>query len=386
MRHYILFLLTISSFSIFGQYAISPSVFVQRNDYLSFGFGTTTPFSFTAPGTYDWGARPRMIKRASTGVIVAVWKESTQHELGDGYFNINFSNDDGATWTANNTKIGGGAVTGFPYVKTAPSADQCDDVLLLECANGDLLLISHERLDTAPPNDWITNWQHRSTDGGETWTAEANLASLLPDVADAKKFWAFYDYEIIGTDLYICAAQYDTDFDDSKVTLWKSTDDGATYTKVSDIFAYDDTTPDPNETGILHLGSGEMMVVTRTRDLNKTLIRRSTDYGATWGTIQDASDLFGGIGIHQPCLRKVGERIFLFGRWYSTSTYWKNGMWYSDDEGITWSQVVLDNIGNSDMGYFMAVLKDDGVSWVGLGYFGTLTAATIYQYEIQPND
>ncbi len=363
---------------------INPSLFVERNDYLSFGFGILTPFSFTAPGTYDWGARPRLIKR-SNGIFVLVWKESTNHSLGGGYFNINFSNDEGATWTANNTKIGGGAVSGFPYVKTAASADQSDDCLLLEAPNGDLLLITHERLNVASPNDFITNWQHRSTDGGNTWTAEQDLGATLPDVADPKKFWAFYDYEIIGSDLYICCAQYNTDFDDSKVTLWKSTDNGANYTKVSDIYAYGDTTPDPNECGIIHLGSGVMLAITRTRDLNKTIERRSTDYGVTWGSIVNISDRFGRVGIHQPCIRKVGERLFLFGRHYLNSTYWKNGMWYSDNLGATWSQVVLDNIGNTDMGYFMAVQKTNS-DWVGIGYFGTLNAAILYQYQITAND
>src|SRR5688572_17416771 len=91
----------------------------------TYGATSTNPTLFTSTtGSNDWQGRPCVIKLAN-GNLVAVWKESTQHVGGvPGVININFSANDGGSWTANNVKIGGGAVTGFPYIKSHASADR----------------------------------------------------------------------------------------------------------------------------------------------------------------------------------------------------------------------------------------------------------------------
>lgn len=346
---------------------------------------TANIIPFTDAGTYDWQARPDMVKR--NGVVILVCKEATNHVLGDGYWNIIFSTDDGANWTANNVRVGGGAVTGFPYIKTAASADQCDDAELILCANGDLLFFTHERLDTSPPNDWITHWQHRSTDGGNTWTAEFDLGAALPGVSDKTKLWAFYDYEVIGTDLYVTASEYTSSLanPNTKTSLWKSTNNGLSYTKVSTIFDVGDTNPSTTECGFIHTGNGRFLAISRTWDLNVTKQRVSLDYGATWGAITDVSNLFARLGVHQPRLQKFSgsDRIYLTGRDYKDATNWRNALWYSDDAGASWDEIFLDALYSTDGGYTKLIKRDNGDLFF-VGYYGSLTAARLYGYVLTP--
>lgn len=352
----------------------------------TYGVASVNATIFTSTtGSNDWQGRPCIIKLAN-GNFVVVWKESTQHVLGvPGMININFSANDGVTWTANNVKIGGGAVSGFPYIKAAAAADRAEDIQIFQCPNGDIIMITHEQSSSAAPNDWVTLWQHRSTDNGNTWTSDFDLGLNLPDVPDTIKIWACFSNMTIGTDVYICAAQYDVDFDDSKVTLWKSTDNCLTYTKVSDIFDYDATTPDPNECGIVHIRDGRVLAICRTRDLQKTIKRESIDYGVTWGTIQDYSNYFGRVGIHEPRLYKfpIGlgspNRIFLAGRNYAGASLWKNWIQFSDDNGLTWRPVYLDTMYVTDAGYVTVVVRSDG-QLCCLAYTGSQTAARIVRY------
>lgn len=368
--------------------AVAQSFKNRRHTYLRQGF-SDSQFSFLNSGaTYDWGGRPTCVKRQD-GVWVLLWKEYQQHTVAgpSGYWNINFSDDEGVTWTANNTKLGGGAVSGFPYIKTHASADRADDGMLFVCANGDLIFISHERLNTTPPDDFVTHWQTRSTDGGETWTSDFDLGDELPDIADKRKFWAMYEHQIINGEDYIVAAQYDTDFTDSKVTLWKSADNCQTYTKVSDIYAYGES-PAPNETGFIHLANGHIIAFTRTYPESSkiTYKRESLDYGATWGSIQDYSDYFGRNGVHQPRMYKfpASNRIYLAGRNYQSSTAWKNWFLWSDDNGISWTPVYLDNdfLSNADCGYVQLIQKENKDIYV-ISYTGTQDAATVCSYYAQ---
>lgn len=341
-------------------------------------------------GGNDWMGRPCMIKHSSGKVFLAV-RESTQHELGGSTINLLVSPDDTPTWGVNNAYTDAEAITGFPYSHTDPTADQTDDFILFEFPNGDLGFISHERLNTTPPNDFVTHWLMRSVNGpnvGKVWTSEGDILSKFSDIPNKKKVWAFYDYEVVGSDLYLPFAQYTTDFDTSRVSFVRSSDQGSTFTQLPDIFPIGSTASACNECAIIRVkGTTRMVALSRSRNLNVTYMRESPDLGATWGGIVDVSNWLGREGVHQPRLVYLDETndIYLMGRIYTSSTNWKNGC-YRIPDGIFPNFEVFncEQVGTTDAGYSKFIKKANG-NLYGVGYKGSLTAARIYDFHLVPN-
>lgn len=338
-------------------------------------------------GGNDWVGRTSMVDLGSRQLLV--FRESTGHSVEAGNWDIRYSTDGFITATGNNTLIGGGASAFFPYSGgTAPTATAAGDAAIFKCPNGDVVFISHQTKTGTSPDDWVTHWQHRSTDGGDTWTSDGDLFDLIPNIADKRKAWAFYDSMIIGTDFYLVFAEYNTTKSSSRVRLVKSTDNGHTYTDVSSIFPYASYASDPNETGIEHLGGGIVMAISRTWGLLLTFQRISLDYGLTWQDYTEISaSQFQGAGIHQPRLIKfAGEsRVWLAGRYYISTDDTSNMVAYSTDSGTTWIKSLLDPNLPGDSGYTDMVKRADGTYFV-TGYSGSENASQLTSYVVELYD
>lgn len=367
----------------------------------------TQVFSFT-DGGHDWAARPDVVKHPN-GTVIAFWCEATSHsDVDDRIWNINFSDDDGATFTANNVDLLGNPMADWPFVASAPDATGIGDMQLIVCENSDLILISIERVAIGTPgyeNGWVTHYLYRSTDEGLTWDSGTDLIAMLPGSLDPTRIWACYTHTVMpdGT-IIIPFSEAETDVDGrTRQLVYKSTDSGFTWMFVSYFLEYDDLDfsmgePQAYELALTHLGGGRIMGVTRTSDSKRTFARYSEDQGATWGAIIEITEELEYVGVHQPKLTKFGDFLILTGRDVGAAredvgvdaTISRNGYWTSINNGATWTRRYLDpyytgigatNLTAGDSGYVTWFLRDDN-TFLFFGYYGTYGSALLYKYEV----
>lgn len=351
----------------------------------------------------DWLARPDVTKLPS-GVVVIVWCEAQAHnDLVNRSWNINFSDDDGATWTDNNVYLDSSAVTGFPLVSNAPDATGIGSLQVISCLNGDLLLISSERVNTGTigyENGWVTLYLYRSTDNGKTWDSGYDLGAALPGISDPRQAWACYAHtQDTNGNIFIPVSEAETDVDGrTRELVFKSEDYGVTWEFISYFLIYDELDPTPYELGLAWINSNRMIGVTRTSESKRTFMRVSTDSGATWGSIVEITEELGYVGCHQPKLTKYPGFLILAGRDVTRAdeaagadaTINRNGYWISTDEGQTWTRRYLDpsytglgltGLDAGDSGYVTFFLKSNR-TFLFFGYYGFHSDAVLYKYEV----
>jgi hypothetical protein len=350
----------------------------------------------------DWQGRYYPIKLAD-GNWMAVWMEGTFHSdynEANHTVNIHFSNDEGATWTDNNEYFGSVAVTGFPLVPPTASTGFVDFCLFV-CPNDDVILIAQNR--GSNPGVWnnvnFSQHMYRSTDHGATWTYEADFCTLIGEGASAAtkaKIQGLFETMIIGTDIYVILCQIRTDLNDTRIRLYKSTDNAATWSFVSNPIEYDEVTPDCTESALAHLGNGRIICVFRTEDLGQALWKTSEDYGLTWGAVTEFSEQLGYVGLHQPRIKAYSNFFLAMGRdnkkilnQPDAAYFQRNSWWTTDDLFATpTNRYYLDpyytgngTVSNGDAGYTRAVQKNDG-SFMFFGYYGLNSACLIYKYDV----
>lgn len=360
---------------------------------------TFLPFT---DGANTWQGRFTPIEMAN-GNWMGVWVEGTNHSDYNGAtqkFNIAFSNDEGATWTANNTKIGGGAVTGFPLVPPTASTGFVD-CALIKCPNGDLVIIAQNR--GSNPTVWnavnFSQHQYRSTDNGETWVYEYDFCDHIGENTTAlrAKIQGLYETMVVGSTVYLILCQIRTNLDDTRLRLYKSTDNCATWSFVSNPVEYDEADPDCTESSIADLGNGIFFCVFRTQDLSTAVWKRSDDFGLTWGALTDFGPIAGYVGVHQPRVLRLANFFLLMGRDYkyvpgdpNSALHSRSAFWTTTDLFATpcrrqyldpfYAGAGLVPPNNGDSGYTKGLFKADG-SFVFFGYWGTATTARIYKYD-----
>lgn len=366
---------------------LAPSVVTSR----------ATIFTVT-DGGHDWMGRPDVTKLPN-GVIIALWTEATAHnDLADRIWNINFSDDDGATWTANNVYLDAGAVTGFPMVANAPDATGIGSMQLISCLNGDLIIISAERVNVGTPgyeNGWVTLYLYRSTDNGKTWDGGYDLGAALPDVADETKIWASYTHTKSPSGvIYIPISETTTDVNgNTRQRVYRSGDHGVTWTHLSNFVEYSEMSPTGWELGIAWMPGGRMIGIVESSAYTRTFMKISEDEGETWGSIVEITEEMGYVGVHQPKVERFNDFLILTGRYVSRAPEFvcRNGYWISTDDGTTWTRRYLDsfNIGlggtgldAGDAGYVKFFLRDDRTFFF-FGYYGDNGAAVLYQYQVE---
>lgn len=359
---------------------------------------------FTDAGN-DWQGRPVPMKM-NDGNWMVVWKEGADHSDYAGaaaHYNIAFSNDEGATWTDNNEYFGGGAVTGFPLVPPTGSTGFVDSNLI-KCPNGDLVIIAQNR--GSNPGVWnnvnFSQHQYRSTDNGQTWTYEFDFCEEIgfTTTADKAKIQGNYENMVVGSTVYIILCQIRTNLDDTRISLYKSTDNCATYSLVSHPVEYDEASPDCTESSIADLGNGIFFCVFRTQNLAQAVWKRSEDFGLTWGALTEFSEILGNVGVHQPRVVRFANFFLLCGRETKPNLadptviyHLRSTFWTTTDLFVSSRKQYLDPYyaGNGtgsnasfpdapDGGYAKFLVKNNG-TFVFFGYWGENDNSFIYKYE-----
>jgi hypothetical protein len=195
------------------------------------------------------------------------------------------SQDQGKTWSPE-----------VPYFDTSKP-----DPTLAITPEGDLLI---EFVKQDPGGNFGAAYS-RSTDNGVSW---APFKFFDQPVSNTSAFpGAFIN---VGTTIYAASYGPSTVGSGYSPSLWFSTDDGLTWTKLSDLRKQGE--PGFNETAITQTGPAQLLAISRTDDSLDTYARRSDDMGTTWGPL---ISLVSQVGVlHMPQLIQVGPALVLLGR------------------------------------------------------------------------
>lgn len=359
---------------------------------------------FTDAANNDWQGRYYPVKLQGD-TIVAIWMEGTFHSdynSASHLTNIHFSADGGATWTDNNEYFGGGAMADFPLVP--PDANTgFMDYNFFEAANGDLIIHAQNRGTNASAWNGVnfSIYQYRSTDRGENWSLDGDLAVMLGYTGAAGRASIQGELESvrIGNSTYItyCEIGPDNNLNDTKIRLARTDDNAANWVNVNDIVAYDESDPDCTESSLSYLGAGRMFFVFRTQDLASGSYKICEDFGATCGALTTFEDELDYVGIHQPHIDDYSNFTIAMGRDNKkiiddpgAAIFERNSFWITSDFFNTVSRrQYLDpfytgdgNANNGDAGYTRAVPIDND-NYLFFGYYGTNSGPSlIYKYEV----
>lgn len=331
-------------------------------------------------GATDWHGRAA-IKRRGDGVLVLVYRVASAHDATDGALHIRFSNDNGATWTAADTKIGGGAVSGFP-MNPAVGAEPVEPWLYL-APNGNLVLHMW-RVDGVSDG----TYQSTSTDGGATWGAAARVD--FGGIVDDSKVFATDDDFVLNGVIY-AAARVQPSATSRYIIFIKSTDNGATWSYVSDISPLASFT---HEIGLEYVGDNTIVGVMRTGSNNRTYQVKSTDLGLSWSPLLDVSNTVGVSGRH---------RIYTLAHLRGEANWWADAalimvgfvltdpgnshprrpaVWLSPDRGAHWSGPHYLAASSEDGGYGDVFYDAGNDQWVVVTYYGLIADADLNQYRL----
>lgn len=284
---------------------------------------------------------------------------------------IRFSADNGKTWTAENTRLDGTAVTGFPMAPTGSTGNEgTGEPFLYLAPNGDLLVHTWQT-DFGTTNHG--SWQARSTDGGKTWGAMSKIMfANLPGGYTNDWIFSTDDYFVVGSTIY--AGARILQIDDSGVSsvqkslFISSPDNGVTWNYVSDVSRFTSAPLGTVEQAFAYLGGSTILAIVRGEiGDSKGYKTISTDMGATWNG--GTSALPGALtDITAQALHTGRPRIKSFARLLGQASWWTDPklvmsgfsggdsarrpcIWVSYDSGANWSHPIwLDTIGNQAYG------------------------------------
>lgn len=347
--------------------------------------------AIVATDSPNWYGRASM--KVVSGVVVLVYKKSSAHAVNDGALHIKFSNDYGATWTAEDTKIGGGAVSGFPMNPSTLSAgEDAGEPWLMIAPNGDLVLHMW-RVDYSVTTNGT--YQSISSDGGATWGT--STAIDFGGIVDDSVVFSTDDDFVTGGVIYAGARVYTTKSSDdpTQSILIKSTDNGATWSKVSVIMDTNEGGTGAEEVGLEYLGNNTIIAVLRDHPHTHTYQRISTDLGSTWGTLTDITSQVAVVG-----RMRVYTQAHLKGQgsWWTDPTLIMigflfqdigingrrcNAVWVSRDSGTTWSHALTVDNTVDDEGYGDIIWNPNTSQYCYISTYGTADEAVLKQYNIR---
>jgi len=218
-----------------------------------------TPSNKTTDGF--WYAAPK-VTVADNGDWIMCY--SNGDEVNSTEVGIGISTDNGETWTNK------GLISNNPNYF-------CAQPLIIKYPNGKLQCfwcLRDATKNSSTPEAWGGTEVSTSTDNGQTWSSPEHAHPTLDN--DNIVAWQAVT---IGNTVYLSAVAHVGDPIVFKNALYKTEDNGETWTKVGDI-----TPSGYTEGGMVYLGDGEFVVVSRDNSKQHTLQRRSTDYGETWTT------------------------------------------------------------------------------------------------------
>jgi hypothetical protein len=336
----------------------------------------------------------KFIGRPAVGVmadgnLIMCFVESSAHAASDGVLYLRFSDDYGATWTARDTTLAGGSLTGWTGYPTGAAPGDSEgpgEPWVIVMPNGDICVYSWKiRYGVSGEGTWFT----RSTDNGVTWSAWSQITFNVPSVNDDFIYATDDDYynEDDGF-VYICGRiqQNAGASGTARCGVWKTDDNGATLEFVNYIGTYTD---DIIEMGMEYLGNGRAVGMMRTTNAARTY-RVTTD--TDWTTLSALEDVTQDILFSRP-------RFLSFDHLMGEANWWHDarlvgcgltghrpgrtpGMYYSYDRGENWKQYIVDSAAE-DSGYGDVFYDADNDQIVLLTYWAPTSAGSqIRQYRV----
>lgn len=320
----------------------------------------------------------------SDGTLVMVYKRGPGHSSdGSTEIHIRFSDDYGATWTAEDTDLDGNPVSGLPLTRPVAwdAADDLSEPWLYLAPNGNLLLHvwRYDWGDTA-----YGAYQSVSADGGKTWGALASTG--LTGHAEPERIFSTDDHFVYDGTIYAGCSFKEADGAEG---LIKSPDNGASWEFVATVSATVTA-----EIGIEYLGDNTILALMRSTSDKTTYRCFSTDMGATWGTRDELTNIMGASGRH-----RIWTRAHLEG---SSAEWWtdqylvacgfvltgvvgaerRSCLWFSKDGGANWSEPHYVDDAYNDAGYGDMFYNPNTGEYVFLCYRGTKNEADLVQYNV----
>jgi hypothetical protein len=338
----------------------------------------------------DWQGRGYVTRRTDD-VLVLVYRIGSGHNTA-AELAIKFSDDEGATWTAQDTDLDGNPVEGFPMSPPVGTISYGEGVVLT-AANGDLLIEMWSVTGISSSGTLNGTYQSRSTDQGSTWSDPEFVTFAGNPYTQVRTFMSD-DYFVYEQTIYMGARYYvDGDGVPSASLLMKSTDNGASWDFVS-IVQDTDEFDGGQEFGMEYVGNDTIVTMIRNNHHTQCFRRISTDMGATWGTLDT---LTGQVGI--AARQKIYTRSHLQGHdgWWKDPVLFMGGfvhqsagdsqprrscVWFSPDRGITWTGPHYVDSTTDDAGYGDLFWDRTNDRLVMVNYYGTLTAAVEKQYNL----
>jgi hypothetical protein len=353
----------------------------------------TSSTTLASGGALDWHGRS-YIRRRPDGVLVMVYRAGTIHWSNDAELRIRFSDDDGATWTAVNTKLGGGSVTGFPMNPGVGNIGLGEGIIEV-APSGRLVILMWSMTGTYPTtHDFVGTWQSYSDDDGESWSTPSQV-TFVGNPDDDNYTFATDDSFVFDRTMYVGArVYYENDGAPSASVLMKSADNGSTWEYVSTIQAQSEGGSGGQEVGLEYLGNSTIIAMLRDNPQTNFYQRYSYDMGATWGTLLDVSSTVGIAGRQRVYTRS--HLLGLDGWWKDPVLYmcgWvhqtpgssadrRSAVWISPDRGITWDGPHYVNTTTDDGGYGDIFWDFTNDRLVLVTYAGTTGAASLIQYNL----
>lgn len=211
----------------------------------------------------------------------------------------------------------------------------------------------------------------KSTDNGATWTDEGQINADDELLAGGQ-------IVVVGSDMY-ASFWVDPSADGAepyRAELYKSDDNGASWSSVATIMDSDSC----DEAALIHLGGTTLLSIIRDTSKNVTYQAYSTDMGATWSA---AADISAQVGVVQrPRLQDIEGRLFLYGRQY-TDSFQRSCVYWSDDDGVSWlGPFYPDGQSYKDTGYCDMLKRSNGSLYM-VSYAGNFYATALVEYVFQ---
>jgi hypothetical protein len=307
--------------------------------------------------------------------VVLIYREAGSHTAPDSTFHIRFSDDYGATWSDRDKYLDGSSITGFPFGSPPDYTgnQHVNEPWLYKAPNGNLIL--HLWRTEVPSDSTNTTYQSVSTDGGLTWSTATAIS--LSGHSNTLVF-ATDDHFVYDGVIYAAARDF-SDTSHYHMIFIKSTDNGATWQWVSNMesAATDESTV---EVGIEYLGNNRIIAIYRTTAFTATCRSYSDDMGLTWSQIESITGNIPASGRHRIWTKThfeggaswwTDDDLVMIGFVNFPGQGRKTAVWYSRDAGETWTNPrYLEESIYSDAGYADMIYNSTTGQYVLVSYIG----------------
>jgi len=240
----------------------------------------------------------------------------------------------------------------------------------------------------------LGSWRIKSTDGGITWGAwEQIVIAGFTETENSKLGFEEAHFFFEGA-VYAVVRVYDGMWTSVKAVFIKSEDNGATWTKISDLCTYADGM---HEMVMEYLGDNHILVLARDITNSKSYHIESFDFGVTWGTLN----------MIQSAINIIGRnRMFTVAHLKGEASWWtdaklimtgyvhtdppssqgrRNAVWLSDNHATTWTGPIYLDIATEDGGYGDVIYDPDTDVYRVVTYKGNPNDADLVQYNFKVN-